>query len=228
MNEPRPALFIGSSSQGLDVARAVEVNLKDDAEVTVWCSGVFGLSHGTLQSLVAALDRFDFAILILTPDDVVSSRDVSSQAPRDNVLFELGLFMGRLGPTRTFVVCSDAAMKLPSDLAGVTLAHYDSRRIASEPKAAMSPACFDVRQSIRSLGFTPARGGERLENAATAVESISERVTRLVHLLARSRILELEVITKQFGPVLPRDFATKILKDLRDLEDASTDNDRNA
>jgi len=206
----------------------VEVNLKDDAEVTVWCSGVFGLSHGTLQSLVAALDRFDFAILILTPDDVVSSRDVSSQAPRDNVLFELGLFMGRLGPTRTFVVCSDAAMKLPSDLAGVTLAHYDSRRIASEPKAAMSPACFDVRQSIRSLGFTPARGGERLENAATAVESISERVTRLVHLLARSRILELEVITKQFGPVLPRDFATKILKDLRDLEDASTDNDRNA
>jgi Predicted nucleotide-binding protein containing TIR-like domain len=227
MSHPRPALFIGSSTPGLDVARAVEINLKDDAEVTVWCSGVFGLSHGTLQSLVAALDRFDFAVLILTPDDVISSHDISSQAPRDNVLFELGLFMGRLGPTRTFVVCSDAAMKLPSDLAGVTLAHYESRRIATEPKAAVSPACFDIRQSVRSLGFTPARSGERLASAATAVESISERVTRLVHLLARSRVLELDVITKQFGPVLPRDFATKLLKDLRELEEATTDNDRN-
>ena len=210
------------------MARAVEVNLKDDAEITVWCSGVFGLSHGTLQSLVAALDRFDFAVLVLTPDDMVASRDVTSQAPRDNVLFELGLFMGRLGPTRTFAVCSDAAMKLPSDLAGVTVAHYESRRIATEPKAAVSPACFDIRQSVRSLGFTEQRGGQRLQNAATTVESISERVTRLVHLLARSRVLELEVITKQFGPVLPHDFATKILKDLRELDEASTGNDRDA
>ena len=95
MNQPRPALFIGSSTQGLDVARAVEFNLKDDADVTLWSSGVFGLSHGTLQSLVAALDRFDFAVLVLTPDDLLSSHDVVSQAPRDNVLFELGLFMGR-------------------------------------------------------------------------------------------------------------------------------------
>ena len=168
MNQPRPALFIGSSTLGLDVARAVEVNLKDDAEVTVWCSGVFGLSNGTLQSLVTALDRFDFAILILTPDDVISSRDISSQAPRDNVLFELGLFMGRLGPKRTFVICSDAAMKLPSDLAGVTLAHYESRRIAIEPKAAVSPACFDIRQSVRSLSFTPSRSSEHLNSVATS------------------------------------------------------------
>ena len=227
MNQPRPALFIGSSTQGLDVARAVEFNLKDDADVTLWCSGVFGLSHGTLQSLVAALDRFDFAVLVLTPDDLLSSHDVVSQAPRDNVLFELGLFMGRLGPTRTFIICSDAAMKLPSDLAGVTVAHYESRRVTTEPKAAVSPACFDIRQSVRSLAFTPARSGERLQSAASAVEGISDRVTRLVHLLARSRVLELEVITKQFGFFLTDDNTDKLLGDLKELERATTTNDSN-
>ena len=48
--------------------------------------------------MVYSLDRFDFAILVLTADDLVASRDVLSTAPRDNVLFELGLFMGGLGP----------------------------------------------------------------------------------------------------------------------------------
>ena len=63
---------------------------------------------GTLEALVRMLDRFDFAVLVITPDDVVSIRGDIRQAPRDNVMFELGLFMGRLGPARTFAVCSDS------------------------------------------------------------------------------------------------------------------------
>ena len=46
-----------------------------------------------------ALDQFDFAVMILSPDDMTESRDQSYASPRDNVLFELGLFMGRLGRT---------------------------------------------------------------------------------------------------------------------------------
>ena len=71
-----PSLFIGSSTEGIEVARAIEVNLQKDAEITVWSSGIFGLNIGYLESLVSALDKFDFAVLVLT--------------------FELGLFMGGL------------------------------------------------------------------------------------------------------------------------------------
>ncbi len=68
----KPKLFIGSSREGLEVVRAIEVQLEDDAELTVWKDGVFGLGRGTLESLVVALDEFDFAVLVLTPDDSCS------------------------------------------------------------------------------------------------------------------------------------------------------------
>jgi hypothetical protein len=61
----------------------------------------------------------------------------------------------------------------------------------------------------------------RLTTATTQIEGLSEQVTHIINLLARSRVLELEVISKQFGRVLPADFHEKILKDLRDLEDAT-------
>ena len=62
----RTSLFIGSSTEGLEIARALQLELDRDAEVEVWSQGVFGLSEGTLSSLVAAVDRFDFAVLVLT------------------------------------------------------------------------------------------------------------------------------------------------------------------
>ncbi len=73
--------------------------------------------------MVQLPSQFDFAVLVLTPDDMVQSRGTSSLTPRDNVLFELGLFMGGIGRDRTFVVHDRSqAMRMPSDLAGVTTA----------------------------------------------------------------------------------------------------------
>src|SRR5690349_18584537 len=116
----KPSIFIGSSSEGLKGAQAIEFQLQQEAEVTIWNEGFFGMGDGTLETLVNSLERFDFAILVLTADDLVISREISFQSPRDNVMFELGLFMGRLGRSRTFIVCNSAEkLKLPSDLAGV-------------------------------------------------------------------------------------------------------------
>ena len=144
------SIFIGSSKEGLDVAQAIELQLQDDGEVTIWKDGVFGLSIGTLESLVNELDRFDFGILVLTPDDVIISRDITSQAPRDNVMFEIGLFMGRLGRSRTFVVCSDCPnLKLPSDLAGVSITRYNAKRLDGNLRSALSPSCTIIRTEIR-------------------------------------------------------------------------------
>ncbi len=80
------------------------------------------------------LEKHDFAVLVLTPDDVTESRGASQLSPRDNVLFECGLFMGRLGRERAFIVCDKSTkLKLPSDLAGVSLIPYDGSRMSQLP-----------------------------------------------------------------------------------------------
>lgn len=58
----------------------------------------------SFEALANALGQFDFAILILTPDDTAVSGGRSKNVARDNVIFELGPFMGALGRDRTFVV----------------------------------------------------------------------------------------------------------------------------
>jgi hypothetical protein len=89
MARARPSMFVGSSTEGLKIAKALQVLLDHVCEVTIWSHGVFGLSQGTLESLVNALEEYDFAVLVLTADDLVTSRDAEFVAPRDNVLFEL-------------------------------------------------------------------------------------------------------------------------------------------
>ena len=89
----KPSLFIGSSSEGLDFARAARFLLTQDAEVTVWREGFFALGSTYIEALMNSLPRFDFAILVFTPDDAVNSREIENFGPRDNVIFELGLFL---------------------------------------------------------------------------------------------------------------------------------------
>jgi predicted nucleotide-binding protein len=107
----KPTMFIGSSVEGKRVAEQIQESLEYEVESTVWHQGVFGLSGGTLETLVDALDDYDFATLVLTADDLIEKRDLTGRAPRDNVLFELGLFMGALGRRRTFIV-APATMSL--------------------------------------------------------------------------------------------------------------------
>jgi hypothetical protein len=96
------------------------------------------------------LQKHDFAILVLTPDDVTESRGDSEKSPRDNVLFELGLFMGRLGRERTFIVCDRSTkLRLPSDLAGISFITYDGRRMADAPTSAVRGACLRINRIIK-------------------------------------------------------------------------------
>lgn len=90
----KPALFIGSSTEGLEFARALQSLLAQDAEVTLWNEGFFSLGNTFIETLVNSLPRFDFAVLVMTPDDLVNSRNIELLGPRDNILFELGLSWG--------------------------------------------------------------------------------------------------------------------------------------
>ena len=170
----KPALFVGSSSEGLDLARAVRTLLVEEAEVTLWNEGFFGIGDTFIESLVTPLPQFDFAALVLTPDDLTTSREVTVLSARDNVLFELGLFMGRLGRSRTFVLRPRAGqIRMPSDLAGLSAAVYDWPRDDRNPRAAMGPACDSIREMIRSLGFSETKMSTQLR--AVQDEQVRER-----------------------------------------------------
>jgi predicted nucleotide-binding protein len=148
----KPRLFIGSSKESLDYAYAIHENLEDDAEVTVWSQGIFKLSRTSVESLVQALDRTDFAIFVFAPDDALLLRKKSYSAVRDNVVFELGLFMGKLGSHRTFMVVPKASgsLRIPTDLIGITPGYFNSNRKDRNLLAAFGPFCNQVRQQIQT------------------------------------------------------------------------------
>jgi hypothetical protein len=145
-------MFIGSSAEGLAVAEAIQLNLDYACEVTIWSQGVFGLGKGTLESLVGRLGDFDFAALVLTPDDLTLSRDEIQSSPRDNVLLELGLFIGALGRDRTFIVFNRAEkLKLPTDLAGVTPATFEQHSDGNL-QSSLGAATTLIKGTIQRLG----------------------------------------------------------------------------
>lgn len=150
----KPKLFVGSSVEGLGVAYAVQQNLKYQAEVTVWDQGIFRLSDTALDSLIQLLDRVDFGVFVFTPDDIVNIRGEENRAIRDNVLFELGLFVGRFGKGRAIIIMPDERddIRLPTDLIGMTPATYETGRTDGNLQAATGPACHEIRQHIANLG----------------------------------------------------------------------------
>ncbi|MBB6112521.1 Predicted nucleotide-binding protein containing TIR-like domain-containing protein [Mucilaginibacter lappiensis] len=149
----KPRLFIGSSTENLEIANALQVNLEYDAIVTVWNQGVFNISSNALNDLMEALDSFDFAIFIFQPDDITTIRNNKYQTVRDNIIFELGLFLGRLGKEKVFYLTDRETtnLHLPTDLIGLSPGTYDSKREDNNLQAALGPFCFEVRKKLKAF-----------------------------------------------------------------------------
>lgn len=147
-----PTVFIGSSSEGLEIGKYLQVDLERTGLCVVerWDQGVFQASSYTLEALAKAAQRSDFAVLIATPDDTVSSRGNSQFVARDNVIFELGLFIGAIGRERTYIVADQSEkLNLPSDLGGLTWLPYHRR---DNPRSAVNEAAIGITERIRELG----------------------------------------------------------------------------
>ncbi|MDH6273724.1 CRP/FNR family cyclic AMP-dependent transcriptional regulator [Rhizobium leguminosarum] len=146
-------VFIISSAESLPVARLVRNAFEHDPFLTtIWTDGVFRVANYTLQDLEAEVDDSDFAVAIAHADDLTESRGKDWPSPRDNVVFELGLFMGKLGRQRAILMePREEKVKLPSDLSGITTVPY---RFESGKDAAslIAPACDRLRQHIFDLG----------------------------------------------------------------------------
>jgi len=124
----KPRIFVGSSGQQQRLLQALTRGLQDIADVDPWTS-VFNPGVSTLDRLVELTREVDFAAFVFAQDDWTTKGGtpdpVSGEAsPRDNVVFEAGLFGGALGMRRTFILHANGA-KLPTDLLGLTSVRYD-------------------------------------------------------------------------------------------------------
>lgn len=214
----RPTMFIGSSVEGLAVAEHVQLLLERDCEAEIWSQGVFGLSQGTLDSLLLAVGRFDFAVLVLTADDLTVRRGTEHRTARDNVIFELGLFIGALGRERTYMLYDRTAPpQLPSDLNGITAADY-APHANGNLAAALGPACLRIKKEVLRLGRRESARVEQLGAATVSVEEASARIDEMLRLLARSRKVELDIISAQFGGLIHPAKLAELQRDLKDID----------
>ncbi|HSE16328.1 MAG TPA: TIR domain-containing protein [Pyrinomonadaceae bacterium] len=189
----KPRLFIGSSKESLHIAYAAQENLDDDAEVTVWTQGVFEIARYNLEVLLSALDSCDYGLFIFAADDVTRIRGEDQRTVRDNVLFELGLFIGRLGRHRSFIfVPSDISdLHLPTDLLGITVGRFNAERADRNMKAALGPACHKVRLQLHGDGTTR---GPRLPPGLTLLPR-EEFTTILLEKLGDRAVKNVRLVT---------------------------------
>src|SRR3954462_12230000 len=121
-----PRIFLGSSGKQAKLLKAITRGLEDVADVEPWTT-TFNPGRSTLDRLRGLSPEVDFAAFVFAQDHWTSTYVSQSgeASPRDNVVFEAGLFGGALGIRRTFILHANGS-KLPSDLLGLTSVRYDS------------------------------------------------------------------------------------------------------
>ena len=146
-------IFLGSSGKQAKLLQALTRGLEDVAHVEPWTTS-FNPGTTTLERLLELTREVDFAAFVFAQDDWTSHTPAEAAAatpgqasPRDNVVFEAGLFGGVLGMRRTFILHASGA-KLPTDLLGLTCVRYDG----SVSAAVMKVVCQKLRDAIENEG----------------------------------------------------------------------------
>lgn len=149
-----PRVFVGSSTESLAIANAIQAGLAyDSLIVTVWTNDVFGPSEFPIEALERQAAETDFAALVLGPEDRVRSRDQENWAPRDNIVLELGLFVGALGRHRVFLIMPKGIdIKIPTDLLGITPLRYQAAT-AQDLASSIGHVCTQLRNTIGDRGL---------------------------------------------------------------------------
>ena len=157
MKAIKPRLFIGSSSESKETARAFAEALSDVATPVVWWTAdEFVHATNTMEALQEACRYYDFGLFVMAGDDKAETREEEVLLPRDNVTFEFGMFVGALGRERGMAVLeiepgAKARVKLPSDLLGENIARYPANQ-GQDFQAEIDRAAKRLRARVRFLG----------------------------------------------------------------------------
>jgi hypothetical protein len=144
----KPNVFIGSSVETLQVVDAIEADLRESAVVRRWDKDTFRAGRYTLEELAKATMEVDFAVFVLGRDDITESRGQTKPSPRDNVIFEAGLFTAMLGKERVFYVVDKSGIKIPSDWSGLGYLSFDPTQ--SRSRDIVFNAVSEIRKELVS------------------------------------------------------------------------------
>jgi hypothetical protein len=202
MSKKKPTAFVGSSAESIPVMDTVVRLLKPYAQVTKWTDGdkFRKIGHYFLDSLIDASGQFDFAILVFGPDDIVRSRKKIQPAPRDNVVFELGLFLSKLKRERTFVIAPTlwkSGLKILTDLSGLNIPEYDVPEKEDDLEKNLKGICRSIGVQMREIGARQeSRGPKDVSGVHPQLEDLI-RTARSLNKRKRARVrniaLDMEV-----------------------------------
>lgn len=208
----KPTIFIGSSAESEPFARLIQGELLDIADCKLWTKQ-FDFGESAYEDLLNKLSLYDYGILVASADDKVASRGVSKWGPRDNIIFEFGLFAGRLGRRRSFLFV-EAGIKIPSDLLGITMPFFKSsksswwmsaakkKELSLQQTASIKTKCSELkayigkRNGIFDYGFLP--------STALAYGYFHNFILKSVGNLLESKVLK--IVADASGDVILRKF----------------------
>jgi predicted transcriptional regulator YheO len=146
----KPKVFIGSSREALKVVRIVEEALSETCDVFAWDTNPVQPGQFLVEGLLQLSESVDFAIFVLSPDDELHYRENQYYAPRDNVIFESGVFMSKVGRERVFLLSAgEKNLKFPTDIAPIQRVSYRNL------KKSLSSAVESLVKRINALGVRP-------------------------------------------------------------------------
>jgi hypothetical protein len=156
--------FIGSASESLQLARDIQSALGDQRFIADVWSDCFGPGKIVIDELLRRSREYDFAIFLFTPDDVATMRARQVPVPRDNVVFEAGLFMRSIGRERVLIVVpEESGTHVLSDLQGLTFLTYRAPAEPRDRKARIGALCTSIRNALGELFPAAAEGQAPLD-----------------------------------------------------------------
>lgn len=155
-------VFIGSAGEAKPLAVALQSLLEDASSPRVWNQRLFKPNSGNLENILAIVDGYDFACFLAPPTDTTTARGKQHKSVRDNIILEYGLFLGRFGPNRVFLLYPRGTeMALPSDLDGVSHLKFKPVDDDNPAESVLAPAAKEIEETIERLGPRVSRTTER-------------------------------------------------------------------
>ncbi len=216
----KPRIFLGSSGKQATLLQALTQGLEDIADVEPW-TATFNPGTTTLGRLLELTREVDFAAFVFAHDDWTRAEpntpDVGAPAPaqaspRDNVVFEAGLFGGVLGMERTFILHANGA-KLPTDLLGLTCVRYDDATKTAELESIRQK----LRKAIEDIGSASRVEGLWWQFSLTERSVVEPSAVSLLRISRnRDRLLEVTGRAWQEDGTLSSRYWSDVAKELKD------------
>lgn len=138
--------FLGYAGKAADIAKGMKGYLKEHVpylDLVDW-KGDFTLGETLAEGIEKHSKTCQLAIFLLTKDDSVVTEDATHLSPRDNVVFEVGVFFGTVGRGHTILVV-EAGVELPSDWDGILHIPFDRKDLG----AMHEHLCAEVKKLLK-------------------------------------------------------------------------------